>query len=75
MKYTNYSRPSLFRALKEAVAAYKHIDDSSSVASGSTTAIDIDKMKKQLSKLQESLMEAPEAERKAIQSRVKAVKK
>ena len=64
-----------FRALKSAVAVYKHADDNSSVASGSTSAIDIDKMKKELSKLQEALMEAPDGERKAIQSKVKELKK
>jgi len=57
------------------VAIYKHSDDNSSIASGSTTAIDIDKMKKELTKLQEAMMEAPEEQRKAIQSKVKVLKK
>ena len=61
--------------MKAAVASYRSPDELSSASSIETSAIDIEKMKRQLGRLQEALMDAPEAERPEILGKVKEVKR
>ncbi len=69
--------PPIHRALKSAVNSFKTGDETSSIASSnlSQEQFDIAKMKKELARLQEMLMEASEADKKALNMKIKELQR
>ncbi len=67
----------LQRALKAAVRQFRSADETSSAASSefSQDLVDIEKMKKELARLQEMQMDASEADKKALSQQIRNVKK
>lgn len=61
--------------MKAAVAAFKGDSAPPSVAESSKEQLEVERMKKELARLQEVLMDAPEVERKILKQQVRDLKK